>query len=51
MKAMAHLVLIVLWISGIYLANGFWSTFFAVMIPFWAYYLSVTHFLVTLGCL
>lgn len=35
MKAIAC----VIWIMGIILAKGFWSTFFAVIIPYWAVYL------------
>jgi hypothetical protein len=27
------------WIGGIVIAKGFWSTFFAVIFPFWAWYL------------
>jgi hypothetical protein len=35
MKAVAC----VLWLIGIILANGFWSTFFAVIFPLWSWYL------------
>lgn len=34
-----RVLLIAAWVSGIVIANGFWSTFFAVIIPFWAWYL------------
>ena len=27
------------WLIGIALAKGFWSTFFAIFIPLWGYYL------------
>lgn len=30
---------IVLWLMGIVLAKGFWSTFFAVVLPLWSWYL------------
>lgn len=30
-----------LWIAGIVLASGFWSTFFAIFFPPWGWYLSV----------
>lgn len=35
MKAIAC----VIWIIGIILAKGFWSTFFAVVFPLWSWYL------------
>jgi hypothetical protein len=35
MKAVAC----VLWLIGIILAKGFWSTFFAVVFPLWSWYL------------
>jgi hypothetical protein len=41
MKQLVSLILLILWIGGIVLAKGFWSTFFAVIIPFWGYYLVV----------
>lgn len=27
------------WVSGMVLAKGFWSTFFAVIVPPWSWYL------------
>lgn len=30
---------VVLWLMGIILAKGFWSTFFAVIFPLWSWYL------------
>jgi hypothetical protein len=41
MKHLIQFVLIVAWLAGIVLAKGFWSTFFAVIIPLWGYYLVV----------
>lgn len=35
MKAIATVV----WLMGIVIAKGFWSTFFAVIFPFWSGYL------------
>jgi hypothetical protein len=35
MKAVA----VILWLIGIILAKGFWSTFFAVIFPLWSWYL------------
>lgn len=34
-----RVLLIAAWVSGVVIAQGFWSTFFAVIIPFWAWYL------------
>lgn len=41
MKSIVQLVLFVAWIAGIIIAKGFWSVFFAIIIPFWSYYLVV----------
>jgi len=40
------LVSFVIWVFGIVLAKGFWSTFFAVIFPLWAWYLAI-EFLAT----
>lgn len=37
--------MLLLWIAGVVIAKGFWSTFFAVVVPFWGWYLSVEQFL------
>jgi hypothetical protein len=39
MKALVSFICCALWICGIVIAKGFWSTFFAVVVPFWGYYL------------
>ena len=36
---MTQLILTIFWVVGAVLAKGFWSTFFAVILPFWAWYL------------
>lgn len=38
-----------LWIAGIILANGFWSTALAVIVPFWAWVIVVLRMLEYLG--
>lgn len=43
---MIHLIsllLMFLWLWGIVLAKGALSTFFAVIVPFWSYYLVTEH--------
>jgi hypothetical protein len=30
---------VILWLIGIVIAKGFWSTFFAVIFPLWSWYL------------
>ena len=37
------------WIAGIVIAQGFWSTFFAVIIPFWGWYLLAERVLAVNG--
>jgi uncharacterized membrane protein len=41
MNTLVRLVLMFAWIAGIVLAKGFWSTFFAIVVPLWSYYLVV----------
>jgi len=45
MKSIVSVILTVLWVCGIVIANGFWSTFFAIFVPLWAWYVAVEHFL------
>lgn len=46
MKDIASLIGVTIWVSGWIIANGFWSTFFAVVIPFYSWYLVIEHFLI-----
>lgn len=39
MRNIAGVIAFLIWMCGIVIAKGFWSTFFAVCIPFWAWYL------------
>jgi len=43
MNRLANLILLFTWIAGIVIAQGFWSTFFAIIIPFWSYYLVIAR--------
>lgn len=38
---MGRAILVIFWVFGVFLAKGFWSTVFALFIPFWAWYLSI----------
>lgn len=51
MTALAQLIGFMLWIAGIILAKGFWSTFFAVIFPLWAYVVVVYNLLMNAGWL
>lgn len=51
MRSLVSLVLLVAWVAGIVIAKGFWSTFFAVIIPLWGYYLVVEQLLIHYGIL
>jgi hypothetical protein len=42
-------VLIVTWLAGLVLAKGFWSSFFAFILPPWAWYTLVEQVLVKLN--
>lgn len=39
MNTIAKLFLIAVWVSGLVIAKGFWSTLFAFFMPIWAWYL------------
>jgi len=43
MNRLANLILLFTWIAGIVIAQGFWNTFFAIIIPFWSYYLVIAR--------
>ena len=43
MNSLIQLITIIGWIIGIVLAKGFWSTLFAITIPFWSFYLVIEH--------
>jgi hypothetical protein len=47
--AILNFVFVVAWIAGIVLAKGFWSTFFAVMVPLWGWYLIVEKIMIAQG--
>jgi hypothetical protein len=49
MSNTTYLISIAIWIAGIVVAKGFWSTLFAICIPFWAYYLVIEKVLITYG--
>lgn len=46
MKYIVSLILLICWIAGIVIAKGFWSTFFAIFVPLWAYYLTIEMFII-----
>jgi len=41
MKEVITLLSFIGWVAGVVIAQGFWSTFFAILIPFWAWYLLI----------
>ena len=46
-----HWSLTILWVTGVVLAQGFWSTFWAFLLPFWGWYVAVRFFLHYFGVL
>ena len=48
MKHIVYLFFTLMWISGLVIAKGFWSTLFAIF-PLWAYYLVVERALQMMG--
>lgn len=49
MKSILTLILVTCWVAGAVLAKGAWSTFFAFIFPFWAWYLVVEKCLISFG--
>jgi hypothetical protein len=45
MRYLFELIMAIIWIVGIVIAKGFWSTFFAVIFPLYSWYLVAEHFL------
>jgi hypothetical protein len=43
---MKELLTLIFWIAVIVLAKGFWSTFFAVIIPFYSWYIVIEHIII-----
>ena len=50
-KTLIGFFLFFLWVAGVVIAEGFWSTFFSIIFPFWAYYLLVEKLLIVYGIL
>lgn len=48
-RALLGFITFPMWIAGIVIAKGFWSTFFAVFIPFWSWYLTIEKLLMHFG--
>jgi hypothetical protein len=46
MKNFLSVFMLFIWMAGIVIAKGFWSTFFAVIIPMWSMYLLVEHIMI-----
>lgn len=49
MNRFAELVALLIWVAGVVLAKGGWSTFFSIIFPPWAYYIVVESALKGLG--
>jgi len=39
MMYLLRFIMICIWVTGVVIAKGFWSTFFAFLVPFWGWYL------------
>jgi len=46
MKSLLSTCMLFIWMAGIVLANGFWSTFFAIIFPIWSVYLVVEQIMI-----
>ncbi len=49
LNTLVHITWLLAWLVGIVLAKGFWSTFFAVTVPPYAWYLCVERALMAWG--
>jgi hypothetical protein len=45
MRDLFEVIMAIMWLVGIVIAKGFWSTFFAVIFPLYSWYLVAGHFL------
>jgi hypothetical protein len=41
MKGVVGLIFFGVWVAGVVISKGFWSCFFAIFMPFWAWYLVI----------
>lgn len=48
-ESVAALIAVTAWIAGLVLAKGFWSTFFGIFMPPWAWYLVIERCMQHLG--
>lgn len=48
-EVIGELILLFSWIAGIVLAHGFWSTFFSIFMPLYAWYLVIEKILYFIG--
>jgi hypothetical protein len=46
MKSLVSVFILFIWLAGIVIAKGFWSTFFAVIFPVWSSYLVVEQIMI-----
>lgn len=46
LEHLIELMIVLCWITGIVVASGFWSTFFAIFFFPWAWYLTVEQILI-----
>jgi hypothetical protein len=46
MSYVLSFLLLIVWLVGIVIAKGFWSTFFAFILPLWSFYLVVEHIVI-----
>lgn len=49
MKAIVQLLLILLWLAGIVIAKGFWSTFFSIIFLPYSWYLVIEKIILYYG--
>lgn len=51
MKSIGGVIAAIIWIMGIVLTKGFWWTTLAVFFPFYAWYITIAHFMIKFGLL
>lgn len=49
MKHLVKLIIFIVWIAGLVIAKGFWSTFFALFFIPWGWYLIIERLLIING--
>jgi len=49
MRYIAQIIMALIWMTGVVISKGFWSTFFCIVFPPWSWYIVVEKALIIQG--